>query len=310
LHCSNHLKECKAVFNRLADRQPQLFKTNQSQYILFKTDDGFEVWSADMTRMITSIVISGFFSGNVAVSPDGGLIAYDEQYQGELRVVVLETETGTVISILKEMKTAITSMVFSSNGKYLLTSGYDLNAKLWNTTSGKCLRILGGHASPVVSIAISPNLQFIACGCQHGDLHLYAFSTESQLNPRFVHNAFVSETAFLRGFIEDDNFISKDENNRLRTWNVKTGQFREETVYLTRRHPAFEYKQYFARDNCRVKSNINDESGETIFVLKDRNEPIAWFNEQVKHPDTQSDCRIWIGHLWDQVFLLSLEGDF
>ena len=95
-------------------------------------------------------------------------------------------------SRLAGQKTAITSMAFIGWNSELVTSGWDIDARLWETDSGKCLRFLGGQESPVVSTAISPDNRFIATGSSLGELRLFNLEIGVQIKPRFIHDAFIS----------------------------------------------------------------------------------------------------------------------
>jgi WD40 repeat protein len=74
--------------------------------------------------------------------------------------VELTTKTGHAASIR--------SMMFSPNGKYLVTIGDDRTARLWEVKSGQELRSFGGHSTAITALAFSPNSQKLAT-VSHGD---------------------------------------------------------------------------------------------------------------------------------------------
>jgi len=56
----------------------------------------------------------------------------------------------------------IRDVVFSPDGKLLASAGSDKTVRLWETTSGRMLRVFGFHRDNVTSIAFSPDSRIIA----------------------------------------------------------------------------------------------------------------------------------------------------
>ena len=72
------------------------------------------------------------------------------------------------------------------------------------------------------------------------------------------------------------------------------------------RHQAFDWLTSQGSAALRAEINISERPNE--FLIEGRDHPIAWFNEEVAFLKSKQDCRIWIGHRWERLFLLSLEG--
>src|SRR5262249_38742832 len=51
----------------------------------------------------------------------------------------------------------VNSVAFSPDGKWLATAGDDRTVKLWDTATGRLVRILTGHSNKVGDVAFSPD---------------------------------------------------------------------------------------------------------------------------------------------------------
>jgi WD40 repeat protein len=64
-------------------------------------------------------------------------------------------------------KGSVTSVVFSSDGRHIVTGSHDHTAKIWDAVTGKEILTLKGHESEVSSVAISLNGTRIVTGSAH-----------------------------------------------------------------------------------------------------------------------------------------------
>jgi WD40 repeat protein len=75
----------------------------------------------------------------------------------------------------------ITSVVFSPNGKFLVTAGNDTTIKIWEASTGLELRSLRGNAKLTYALAISPDGKVVASGGEDWKLRLWDFETGQQI---------------------------------------------------------------------------------------------------------------------------------
>ena len=111
-------------------------------------------------------------SGNikaVAFAPDGATIAIGG---GDKLIWLIATESRQSMGTLKGHAGTIRSIVYSSDGRRLVTAAGDPyqkpprpgEIKLWDTASGELLADLKGHADVVRGVAVSPDGRWAASG--------------------------------------------------------------------------------------------------------------------------------------------------
>ncbi|HAA27203.1 MAG TPA: hypothetical protein DCE56_05375, partial [Cyanobacteria bacterium UBA8553] len=60
----------------------------------------------------------------------------------------------------------------------MLASGsHDRTIKLWDVSTGKCLKTLRGHTGRIWCVAFSPDGQILASGCENQTVKLWDVST-------------------------------------------------------------------------------------------------------------------------------------
>lgn len=72
----------------------------------------------------------------------------------------------------------VTDLAFSSDGKMLTSSSIDCTVKVWNTDTGKCLKIFTGKQQWIWAVAFSPDGQTIAIGGEDNLITLWNIHTD------------------------------------------------------------------------------------------------------------------------------------
>jgi WD40 repeat protein len=67
----------------------------------------------------------------------------------------------------------VTSLVFSPDGKRLVSAGEDGFVKLWDTRTGQEALTLGGHTGAVRSVAFSPDARLLAAAGDDGTITIW-----------------------------------------------------------------------------------------------------------------------------------------
>lgn len=156
-------------------------------------------------------------------------------------------EVGTLrYSVLTEREESVLSLAFHPDpdhsnilavGRSKITEAsddtikYDGTIELWNTSTGKLLHTLWGHADAVFALAFSPDGKTLASGSADGTVRIW--NTTDIENQKSVeelwkfseHNGLVLTLAFLT---ENGNVLASGSNNgSIRYWNLKTGEWQD-----------------------------------------------------------------------------------
>jgi WD40 repeat protein len=75
----------------------------------------------------------------------------------------------------------VVALAFSPDGKRLASASHDRTVKVWDSSSGKELLTLAGHAGPVHAVAYSPDGKSVATGIDASHIRLWDATTGAAL---------------------------------------------------------------------------------------------------------------------------------
>ena len=104
-----------------------------------------------------------------ALSPDGKKLA---RVGGGIKV--WDIDKKAVLHVLLGHEGKIHSLVFSSDGKRLVSGSDDKTVKIWDVDNGREEVTLTGHTDEVWAVAISPNGRYVASGGRDIAVRLWA----------------------------------------------------------------------------------------------------------------------------------------
>ncbi len=104
----------------------------------------------------------------------------------------------------------------------ILASGSeDRTVKLWDASTGLCLKNLQGHTNWILSVAFSPNGNILATGSEDQTVKLWDVSTGQCLRTLQGHTGWVCSVAFdSQGTL----LASSSADETIKLWDVTTGE--------------------------------------------------------------------------------------
>ncbi len=175
-------------------------------------------------------------------SPDGKLIATVSFHGGQLWDVATGQESLQFGSGL------MNSVMFSPDGKYILSGDEDKTARLWDAATGQELRQFIGHTDIVWTAAFSPDGKYVATASGDGTARLWDTETGQELRRFAGHTAGLENVVFS----PDGKYIlTGSDDGTARLWDV---DFHDTMRYLCSR-----LLRDFADDE-RAEYDITDDT--------------------------------------------------
>ena len=111
----------------------------------------------------------------------------------------------------------ITSMRFDPTGRYLITTGMDRTARVWNTESGAAIHTLRGHDDIVLRGAFSPDGRTVVTAGRDHSLRIWRLDTGAEVGLLSGGTDTTSDVLFTA---DSQNIITSDPEHGVRSWPV------------------------------------------------------------------------------------------
>jgi len=92
-------------------------------------------------------------------------------------IIILNAITGIRMALLSGHRDWIRSLVFSPDGRSLVSGSDDTTIKLWDMQTGGVVKTFQGHTSWVLSVSLSPDCTAIASGSNDNTIRLWDVQT-------------------------------------------------------------------------------------------------------------------------------------
>jgi small GTP-binding protein len=196
-------------------------------------------------------------------------------------------------------KEGIWAYAFRPDGGWVLTGGDETNVKIWNVETGRCLRVMGGHAKRVDCVALSVDQHRVLSGGHENTLRLWDVATGVCLRELKGH---ASSVMSVEWSIDNHHALSGSFDQTIRLWDVETGRcLRELNGHTSRvRCATWSVDQRFALSaaddntvrlwNVETGSCLRVLEGHTNWVLR-----VAWSPDQrhVLSGSVDRTMRLW-----------------
>ena len=233
------------------------------KYVLTGSKDHTaRVWEVATRKEIARMTHSGIVS-SLALSPDGKHVASG----GEITARVWEASTGKEIARIthenfrhlitfdlgvKGYHSRVTSLIFSVDGKYIVSEGSDRTVRVWEATTGKEVAHIIPNTRNVDAVAFSPDGKYVVLGSIYGMIDVW----EAHTGKEVTHMNHGGINIYSLAFSPDGKYIVSGGNDKTaRVWEATTGK---EVMRMT--HNFVVYTVAFGPDGKYVVSSSGDQT--------------------------------------------------
>jgi WD40 repeat protein len=219
--------------------------------------------------------------------------------------------------VLSDLREGVASVAFAADGKMVATGGGDcphvlqepmdkvpsLEGKartihLWDTTTGKMIRSLGGHIGSIHGIAFSPDGTLLASAGADGDVRLWDVATGEVKTLLRGHRGAVFCVAFGP---DGKTLAAAGSDHTIRAWDVASGRL----IHELAGHANWVFGVAFSRDGMRLASAGADQTvriwdpvrGRELLILRgpqNRVHGVAFSPDGTRLAAASADGNVWV----------------
>lgn len=177
------------------------------------------VWNLENYMLVNSFKDGSILNTDIAISPDGKLIACGSADDGIIRL--WDAQTGNIAKTIAGHTNYIRSVAFSPDGESVTyPNRADNTILLRNVQTGEIQKTIEAGISNPYSVVYSSNSAILAVGYSNGQIALWNTNTGELMKRLIGHTRNVLSLAFTP---DGSTLISGSMDYTIRTWDVQSG---------------------------------------------------------------------------------------
>ncbi len=245
-------------------------------------DRSIRLWDVVTGTLLHTLKTSNILHvEDVAFSPDGKKVAGLVNFMNST-VFLYDVETGEQVLVFTlyrlpplgapipgflptEHSESVRNLMFSPDGKTILTIGSDETIRFWDSQTGMHLRVFRGHTDSVNSIRFSPDGTVLASSSSDDTIRLWNVESGMTIRTLIGHTGAVYEVTFSP---DGATLASGSSDFTIRLWDVESGM----AMRTITGHKGSVYNITFSPDGETLASRSTD--GTTLLWDLTPSEPI------------------------------------
>jgi WD40 repeat protein len=174
-------------------------------------------------------------------------------FQTPLRINQYNGGSAAVLLTMTEHTDWVTSVVYSPDGKHIVSGSHDNSVQFWDASTGEQVQKLEGHTGEVTSVTYSPDGKHIVFGSDEKSVQVWDAFTGEQVQKLEGHTGEVTSVAYSP---DGKHIVSGSVDKSVQVWDAFTG----EQVQELEGHTNWVTSVAYSPDGKHIVSGSGDKS--------------------------------------------------